>query len=254
MAARAREAEVAGGIRIRRPRLTTVVACLALILASTGHVFAADGPLPGTNQVGSADIINNEVESADIRDGAVRVEDIRGGSVNSGKVLDGSLTGADLQDNALTGADVQDNALTGADVQDDALTGADVNESMLVGVAQGRTFFGAQGGVGTKTEEVAGRFRVEFTCPDISGVPGSLKFTNLYADTMNLFTDTGATNPEFDAVPAGEGVTVPTNGTVLQGDRITYSWQVAGGFGTVNVDTVDRADDCHFAVQALLSN
>jgi hypothetical protein len=64
-----------------RPRLTyaNVVSSLALFLVlGGGAAFAVDGPLPGQNQVGSADIINNDVRSEDIRDANLTTADIRG--------------------------------------------------------------------------------------------------------------------------------------------------------------------------------
>jgi hypothetical protein len=89
--------------RIRSHIRSNVVGYLALFVALGGTAYAVDGPLPGQNQVGSADVINNDVQSADIKDANVATADIRSGAVNSGKILDGSVTGADVDESTLNG-------------------------------------------------------------------------------------------------------------------------------------------------------
>jgi hypothetical protein len=82
-----------------RPRLTytNVISSIALFLVLTGGAaYAIDGPLPGQDQVGSADIINNEVQTADIKDANLTTADIRAGAVVTGKLADDAVTTAKL--------------------------------------------------------------------------------------------------------------------------------------------------------------
>ena len=95
------------GARIRDHIRSNVVGYLALFIALSGTAYAVDGPLPGQDQVGSADIINNDVQSADIRDANVATADIRSDAVTGGKILNSSVTGADVEESTLSsGGDV----------------------------------------------------------------------------------------------------------------------------------------------------
>jgi hypothetical protein len=133
------------------------LALVALFFALTGTAYAVDGPLAGTNQVGSEDIIDAEVKQQDVAnnaigtgkipDGAIRsadvandttdfgliAEDLEAGSVGTSEVAEGSLTGTDISNKTLTGEDVAFNSLFGAVVADESLTGADVDNSSLTG-------------------------------------------------------------------------------------------------------------------------
>lgn len=77
------------------------LALVALFLALGGTAYAVDGPLPGTNQVGSEDIINNDVKSADIADGRIFNLDLADNIIQSGKIQDGTLTGGDINESTL---------------------------------------------------------------------------------------------------------------------------------------------------------
>src|SRR3954466_7554817 len=88
-----------------------VIGYVALFIALSGTAYAVDGPLPGQDQVGSADIINNDVQSADIRDANLTTADIRSNAVTTGKILDNDVRSADVLDNSLTGADVSEATL-----------------------------------------------------------------------------------------------------------------------------------------------
>src|SRR4051795_12776518 len=94
-----------------KPSPSMVVALIALFVALVGTAEAVDGPLPGQDQVGSADIINNDVQSADIRDANLTTADIRSNAVTTGKILDNDVRSADVLDNSLTGADVSEATL-----------------------------------------------------------------------------------------------------------------------------------------------
>ncbi|MGI9019210.1 MAG: hypothetical protein ACR2G3_00680 [Solirubrobacterales bacterium] len=100
---------------IRSHLRSNVYGLIAIFIAVGGTAYAADGPLPGQNQVGSADIINGEVKPADLDSDAVR----------TGKVLDNTLTSADIADDttagALTGTDIASETITALDIADDAV-------------------------------------------------------------------------------------------------------------------------------------
>ena len=88
----------------------------------------------------------------------------------------------------------------------------------------------------------------------LAGQPGNIRFTNQGALGMSLFVDDGGTNPTYHDIPASGFIDVATNGTVNVGDRTVFAYFENGHFGTVSVDTVDRGDDCHYELQALLSD
>ena len=97
--------------RIREHVRNNVWGMVAVFIALGGTAYAVDGPLPGQNQVGSEDIINNDILSKDI--------------------ADGRIFNVDLADDLITGQKLKDGTVTGADVASDTLTGADVRESTL---------------------------------------------------------------------------------------------------------------------------
>ncbi len=113
---------------------------LAIFLAVGGTAIAADGDLPGQNQVGSSDIINGEVTTADIGAQAVGSIEIRNGVVTGADVGDAALTGVDFAADSLQGEDVA--GLTGADVddltlfKDNSLTGADFANTSTLGTQE----------------------------------------------------------------------------------------------------------------------
>jgi hypothetical protein len=144
------------GESIRGHIRSNVIGYVALFVALSGTAYAVDGPLPGTNQVGSEDIIDAEVKQQDVAnnaigtgkipDGAIRsadvandttdfgliAEDLEAGSVGTSEVANGTLTGADIAANAITGIDVARGSLTGADIADtDSIGGAEIDESDL---------------------------------------------------------------------------------------------------------------------------
>jgi hypothetical protein len=90
---------------------SNVIGYVALFVALSGTAYAVDGPLPGQDQVGSADIINNEVQSADIKDANLTTADIRAGAVTTGKILDGEVQSGDVRNNSITGDDVDESTL-----------------------------------------------------------------------------------------------------------------------------------------------
>jgi hypothetical protein len=117
--------------KIRNHVRDNVVGYLALMLALSGTAYAIDGPLPGQDTVGSADIIDQEVKASDIGNGEVRKEEIAAEAVKSEEIGNGEVTEADVRFGTLIGSDVAAESLTGADVAPDSLTGLDIDESSL---------------------------------------------------------------------------------------------------------------------------
>jgi hypothetical protein len=104
--------------RIRHHIRSNVIGYLALFVALSGTAYAVDGPLPGQNQVGSADIINGEVQTADIKDANLTTADIRPGAVTTGKILDGEVRTEDLGDVAVTTDKLSFDPTTQAELDD----------------------------------------------------------------------------------------------------------------------------------------
>ena len=70
---------------------SNVVGYVALFVAMSGSAYAVNGPAPGTNSVGTADIINKEVKRQDVALDAI----------NSSRVAPDTITGADIQESSL---------------------------------------------------------------------------------------------------------------------------------------------------------
>jgi hypothetical protein len=87
-----------------------VIGYVALFVALSGTAYAVDGPLPGQNQVGSADIIDNEVKSSDIGTGQVKNADVAAQTIKSGTIGNGSVQGIDVLDDTLTDQDIAQSA------------------------------------------------------------------------------------------------------------------------------------------------
>jgi|RhiMetdeSRZDD1v2_1073273.scaffolds.fasta_scaffold27328_4 hypothetical protein len=94
---------------IREHVRSNVIGYLALFVALSGTAYAVDGPLPGQNQVGSADIINDEVYSADVRNdnlsgGGLAAADLGANSVGSSEIGTGGVNTSEIANSAI-GAD-----------------------------------------------------------------------------------------------------------------------------------------------------
>jgi hypothetical protein len=82
--------------KVRAHIRSNVVGYVALFaFAMGGSAYAINGPAPGINSVGSADIINKEVKAPDLASGATT------GAVTSAKVRNNTLTGADVNESTL---------------------------------------------------------------------------------------------------------------------------------------------------------
>ncbi len=77
--------------RIRDHIRSNVVGYVAVFLAMGGSAYAVNGPAPGINSVGTADIITKEVKRSDVALDAI----------NSSRVAADSLTGADVAESSL---------------------------------------------------------------------------------------------------------------------------------------------------------
>jgi len=97
---------------IRNHLRQNVYGMVAIFIALSGTASAVDGPNPGTNAVGSEDIINGEVKTADIG----------GGVVTGAKVLDDSLGNVDLKSGSVRTSEVANGSLTGGDILPETLT------------------------------------------------------------------------------------------------------------------------------------
>ncbi len=116
---------------IRQHIRSNVYGLIAVFIALSGTAYAIDGPLPGQNQVGSQDIINDEVAAADIAPDAVRTpmvlaetllgSDIADGAISSSEVLDESLGAADIDTGGVTSSEVLNSTLTDADLAADSV-------------------------------------------------------------------------------------------------------------------------------------
>jgi hypothetical protein len=105
---------------------SNVIGYLALFVALSGTAYAVDGPLPGQNQVGSADIINDEVYSADVRNdslsgGGLAAADLASNSVGSSEVGTGAIGTGEVADNSIRTFHILDNEVRSGDVRDDSL-------------------------------------------------------------------------------------------------------------------------------------
>jgi hypothetical protein len=92
--------------RVRAHIRSNVVGYVAVFIALSGSAYAIDGPLPGQNQVGSADIIDQEVKQ----------QDLGSNTVATGKIIDGDVGAADLGQGSVASAEVSDDSLTKADL------------------------------------------------------------------------------------------------------------------------------------------
>jgi hypothetical protein len=132
--------------RIREHIRSNVIGYLALFVAMSGTAYAVDGPLPGQNQVGSADIINNDVYSADVRNdtlsggglaaadlapNAVGTSEVAGNAIGSAKVAPDSLGAADLGSGSVGTSEVAPDSLGAADLGPDSVGTSEVAPDSL---------------------------------------------------------------------------------------------------------------------------
>lgn len=129
---------------------SNVVGYVAVFIALSGTAFAIDGPLPGVDQVGSQDIINQEVQTADLDPGSVTTGKIASGGVTapdlagdvisddtlnpltgSTKVASGAIKESELGASSVFGAEVAPGSLDGSDIADGSLQGGDLADGSI---------------------------------------------------------------------------------------------------------------------------
>jgi hypothetical protein len=113
------------------------LALIALFFALSGTAAAVDGPLPGQNQVGSGDIIDNEVKSSDIGTGQVKNADVAAQTIKSGTIGNGSVQGIDILNETLTNDDIGPDAVRGSEIADGQVGTAD--QAVIPAARVGRT-------------------------------------------------------------------------------------------------------------------
>ncbi len=187
----------------------TVVAYLALVLASSGVAYAAA-------TVGTADVVNNSLKSIDLKDGY---------GVGGVDVINDSLTGADIQEGTLVGVDAA--TLDGVQVAD-LIQGTGKASAAWVFVPQGTsaTIF---------TQEETGVV-AEYRCPMDLADPGYFFVT--HDQYMRVFVDRGGPNQPWESgnpnfVEVGPGS--DTGGSYMDANADNATLQVAlssGGFVT----------------------
>jgi hypothetical protein len=91
--------------------------------------------------------------------------------------------------------------------------------------------------------------RTSFACPSTRTNTGTLRFYNVGSDTINVFADNGEANPQYRSLAPNEQFDLPTH---PDGEQITYQVQGAG-VATIEVHTVNRASDCHYQAQGIVT-
>lgn len=200
-------------LKLHRPTHATIVAYIALIMATSGTAYAAA-------TIGSEDVVNDSIRSVDLKDGsAVRSEDV----VNDSEP-GGGLTGKDIRESTLV--------LPGQSVG----VFADTSGGARIG-HNSREIPSLDGGAGAYAV-VDRNVSVDYRCPDFPAEnDGSLYV--MVSGPGDLFIDQGEANPAYYRA-SGDGyfaVTVPT--------------RAAGEATTVQFDH-DKTADENESLQTLL--
>jgi hypothetical protein len=97
---------------------------------------------------------------------------------------------------------------------------------------------------------MAGFLRLSYFCPSPTTSNGFLYIYNDSGSLANVFHESGAANPTYVQMAAGDYFFV---GAAAAGDSFHIQAQGALGVITIEVATVNRASDCHAQAQALLA-
>jgi len=243
-----------------------VIGYVALFIALSGTAYAVDGPLPGQDQVGSADIINNDVQSADIRDANLTTADIRSNAVTTGKILDNDVRSADVLDNSLTGADVSE-ATLGKVPDADTLDGVDSSGFVRGSGSIQKVDFRANDGTGLTTILDLGGLQLLATCDSSFGQgPKDLRiFWTSTVDNASLgvsysqFLD-GTAHTDYTSHMATGGTISEGNlstddddrtvGTMVytrpEGGSVSVAFQAEDSNGSAGSDPLGGTKDCIF--------
>jgi hypothetical protein len=254
--------------RIRDHIRSNIVGYIALFcFAMGGSAYALDGPLPGQNQVGSEDIINQEVKAADLAsdsvastkivDRQVKNADLSLGASSSNTIADGGIQGVDVKTDTLTGTQIDESTL----FNDDSLTGDDINESSLglirgSGEVVGRPRAVPAGFYANVIGPFVGDdtpFTLSYHCPaSPPSQNGAWRFLNETSDSINLFADNGSSSPSFAGEVAGNADHFEES--YFGGEYVVLSAQYPNGMiVTIDAFSRHRATDCHAQAQAVLT-
>ncbi|HEX8102788.1 MAG TPA: hypothetical protein VF533_09260 [Solirubrobacteraceae bacterium] len=95
-----------------------------------------------------------------------------------------------------------------------------------------------------------GFLRLSYFCPSPTSGNGALHFYNDSGSVANVFVESGDGNPTYRSMPAGDSFFVAA---ASSGDSWHVQAQGALGVMTIEIATVNRANDCHAQAQALLT-
>jgi hypothetical protein len=245
---------------------SNLIGYVALFIALSGTAYAVDGPLPGQDQVGSADIINNDVQSADLKDANVASVDIRSSAITTGKILDNDVRSADVLDNSLTGADVSE-ATLGKVPDADTLDGVDSSGFVRGSGSIQKLDFRANDGTGLTQVLDLGGLQLLATCDSSFGQgPKDLRiFWTSTVDNASLgvsysqFGD-GVAHTDYDSHMATGGTISEGNlstadddrtvGTMVytrpEGGNVSVAFQAEDSNGSAGSDPLGGTKDCIF--------
>jgi hypothetical protein len=112
--------------RISEHICSNVVGYVALFVALSGTAYAVDGPLPGQNQVGSTDIIDNDVYSADVRN-----DSLSGGGLGAVDLASSSVGATEIATSAVGGSEIASSAVNSSEIANSAVNAAEIGEGSI---------------------------------------------------------------------------------------------------------------------------
>ncbi len=268
-------------MRLRRPTLTPslVVSSLALFVALGGTGYAATG---GNFVLGSANTADKttSLTGTPASGAALKVTNANPGpaaafTVNTGIApftVNSTTKVAKLNADKLDGIDSTGFVpVGGTAANSDTLDGIDstgflaaggtaANSNLLGGISAGGfikgtgSASGAAYAVAPNTNSpvflVGNGWQFSYHCPATLTDPGTLSFFNNGSLGVNAFYDTPSGSAFFTLAPATGTAGIP--GTP-SGQFWTFQVQTNNLIGTVHIGTVNRASDCHFEAQALVT-
>jgi hypothetical protein len=188
--------------RVSNHLRSNVVGYVAVFIALSGTAYAVDGPLPGQDQVGSADIIDNEVFGEDVRNDQIFSRDVRDDTLPNG-----GLTGTDIADESLSGSDLGFGAVESADIFDGSITAADLATD-AVGTSEIQT-----SGVGQTEIQTNGVAGAEIVDQSVRSAELNLGAVGA-ADVASIVTRTNTVSS------FGDGALISVTATCNAGERL----------------------------------
>jgi hypothetical protein len=207
---------------------SNIVGYIALFLfAIGGSAYALDGPLPGQNQVGSEDIINQEVKAGDLApdsvgsakivDRQVKNADLGLGASSSNTIADGGIQGIDVKNNTLTGTQIDEGTLSGVNADTlDGIDSVDVarGHSRVLHASDAPLLAGARSG---DLIVVPGYGTVRFDCNSTGQI--AVDYTNDTNHIQFVVEDQGNPNPTPYRLDSSDTTTQTAHGDA---DSVTY--------------------------------